>query len=117
MSSDEGDQSERQFWDGLEFCVSREMQKQPMGRSLGLWCDGFIPEHYLLDQLPRRITGLVWIGMGPRHQETWKFSLVLPPSTSDPIGAVWSDLLPISEASGWLVIATEKKEIEVRLGR
>lgn len=88
------------------------MQKQPISRPLGLWCDGFIPEHYLLDQVPRRIVGFVWIGMGARHQEKWKFSLILPPTISG-----WSDLLPTSEANGWLEIVPEKMEIEVRLDR
>src|SRR5215475_5160878 len=136
MFPDEGDQAERQFWIGLEFRVSSEMETQQIkarvreltrrsrGRSLAhykrlrLWCDGFIPEHYLLDQVPGRITGVVWIGfIGVTHQEQWKFTLILPFSVSGRADIRWSDLLPGSEASGWLVVAPEKKEIEVRLGQ
>jgi hypothetical protein len=117
MFPDEGDQVERQFWTSLEFHVSREMQKQPICRRLGLWCDGFIPEHYLLNLVPRRVTGVVWIGTGPQRQEKWKFSLMLPFSASGRADITWSDLLPASEANGWLVIALEKKEIEVRLSQ
>ena len=136
MSVDETDQAERQFWIGLEFRVSSEMETQQIkarvreptrrtrGRSLAhykrlpLWCDGFIPERYLLDRVPGRITGVVWIGfIGVTHQEQWKFTLVLPFSASGRADIRWSDLLPASEVSGWLVVAPEKKEIEVRLGQ
>ena len=101
MFPDEGDQAERQFWIGLEFRVSSEMETQQIkarvreltrrsrGRSLAhykrlrLWCDGFIPERYLLDWVPGRITGVVWIGfIGVTHQEPWKFTLILPFSVS-----------------------------------
>jgi hypothetical protein len=117
MFPDEDDQAERQFWIGLEFRVCCEMDKHPICRRIRLWCDGFIPEDYLLDRVPGSITGIVWIGMGPRHQEKWKFSLILPFSASGRADITWSDLLPASEANGWLVIALEKKEIEVRLSQ
>ena len=116
MFPEEG-QAERQFWTVLEFRVCDEMDKQPICRRLRLWCDGFIPEAYLVDRVPGRITGVVWMGMGPRHQEAWKFTLVLPFSVSGRADIRWSDLLPASEASDWLVVAPEKKEIEVGLGQ
>jgi hypothetical protein len=97
--------------------VQRKTLCLKSGRRLLLWCDGFIPEAYLLDRVQGRITGVVWMGMGPRHQEAWKFTLVLPFSVSGRADIRWSDLLPASEASGWLVVAPEKKEIEVRLGQ
>jgi len=52
--------------------------------------------------------------MGTRHNEKWKFSLILTFSTSGRADIAWSDLLP-AEAN--VVIAPEKKEIEVRLGQ
>jgi hypothetical protein len=111
----EVDQAERWFWAGLEFRVSREMEKHPICRRLRLWCDGFIPEDYLLDRVPGRITGIVWIGDG--RQERWKFSLILPFSASGRADITWSDLLPASDANGWLLIDLEKKEMEVRLSQ
>jgi len=114
MFPDEGDQAERWFWAGLEFRVSREMEKHPTCRQLRLWCDGFIPEDYLLDRVPGRITGVVWIG-DEQRQEKWKFSLTLPYSPSCRSDINWSDLLPAPEANEWLVVDLEKKEIEVRL--
>jgi hypothetical protein len=116
MASDEGDQAERQFWTTLEFRVCDEMRRLPVPRKLGLWCDGFIPENYIFDRMPNYITGVVWIGTGPRGQEKWKFVLMLPSSLSSPSDIAWSELLPAPEASGWLIVATEKKELEIELG-
>jgi len=117
MFPDDCDQAERQFWIGLEFRVSNEMEVQPICKRLRLWCDGFIPERYLLDRVPSRITGAVWIGVGRWRQEAWNFSLVSPFPVSDRADITWLDLLPASEAHGWLVVAPEKKEIEVGLGQ
>jgi hypothetical protein len=101
------DQAERQFWIDLYFRVRCEMEHL-IFRRLGLCCEGLIPKrYYLLDGVPRRITGVVWM-MGTRGVENWKFSLILPFSTS------WADLSP-AEAN--VVITPEKKEIEVGLGQ
>jgi len=91
------------------------MDSMPDCRRLGLWCDGFIPEQYLLDRVPHRITGVAWIGIGPRNQEEWNFSLVLPLPASSRGEINWAALLPPPEAKGWLVVAPEKKQIEVKL--
>jgi hypothetical protein len=109
------DQAEHQFWTKLEFRVSREMQSEPNCRRLRLWCDGFIPEHYHSDHVPHRITGAAWIGTDSRHQEKWKFSLILPSPASSRADINWAALLPPPKTNGWLVVAPEKKEIEVRL--
>jgi hypothetical protein len=52
----ERDEAERQFRNVREFRVCYEIDKQPICRRLRLWCDGFIPERYLLDSEPGRIT-------------------------------------------------------------
>src|SRR5262249_7254940 len=98
--------AEHQFWIDLHVRVCCEMER-PIFRRLGRF-EGLIPKrYYLLDGVPRRITGVAWT-MGARGSENWKFSLTLPFSTS------WSDLSP-AEAN--VVITPEKKEIEVELGQ
>ena len=77
MFPDEGNLTERQFWAILARRVSREMQKHPTCKQHRLWCDGLLGERYFLDSEPRRITGVAWIDSG-RHQEEWKFSVILP---------------------------------------
>jgi hypothetical protein len=114
----EDDKAEWRFWKELEFRVSREMQTKSFRKRLRpwLWCDGFNPEHYLLNQVPSRITGGVWIGIvKSSDQEEWKFSLILPFAASSRADITWSALPLPSETDDWLVIDQEKKEIEVRL--
>ena len=114
MFPDEGNLTERQFWAILARRVSREMQKHPTCKQHRLWCDGLLGERYFLDSEPRRITGVAWIDSG-RHQEEWKFSVILPLSASGAADIIWSELAPGSEVDGSFVIAPEKKEIEIRL--
>jgi len=98
--------AEHQFWIDLHVRVCCEMER-PIFRRFGRF-EGLIPKrYYLLDGVPRRITGVAWT-MGARGSENWKFSLILPFSTS------WSDL-SLVEAN--VVITPEKKEIEVELGQ
>jgi len=98
--------AEHQFWIDLHVRVCCEMER-PIFRRLGRF-EGLLPKrYYLLDGVPRRITGVAWT-MGARGSENWKFSLILPFSTS------WSDL-SLVEAN--VVITPEKKEIEVELGQ
>jgi hypothetical protein len=106
---------ERKFWLGLEFRVCRELRKLPDYRYL--WCDGFLPESYELDGSPRAITGDVWIGTGPRRQEKWSFTLILPSFASSPSGMAWSALVPPEELTGWLAVDTQKRELNLDLRR
>jgi hypothetical protein len=108
---------EEDFWIRLEFRVCREIEKMPVFRRQQLWCDGFIPESYLLDRSPRLIIGSVWIGKGGSHQEPWTFRLFLPSSSLSTSHVAWSELLPQEEATGWLGVNATKKELKVDLRR
>ena len=105
-------EAERQFWEELEFRVSREMQK-PNFKKLFLWYDGFTPEQYFLNETPVRIVGSAWI-VGDRH-EVWKFTLSLALGASGRPNIDWARLLPAPESDGWLFIAPAAKELEVKL--
>jgi hypothetical protein len=78
-----------------------------------LWCDGFIPEQYLLDAPTPRITGCAWIGIGPRKQERWKFVLSLDGTTGSRDEISWDALLPPDEATGWLMIDPEARWMQL----
>ena len=107
---------EKEFWSRLEFRVCREIEKMPAFRRQRLWCDGFIPEVYLLDQSPQSIAGAVWIASGS-HQEQWRFRLFLPSPSSSSSQVTWSELVPREEETGWLGVNATKKEIKVDLRR
>jgi hypothetical protein len=68
--------TEPDFWPHLEFRLCREFAGLPDNHLRFLWCDGFIPEQYLLDDPSPRITGLAWICRGA-NQEQWSFTLLL----------------------------------------
>jgi hypothetical protein len=107
---------ENDFWIRLEFRVCREIERTPIFRRQQLRCDGFIPESYLLDRSPRSITGAVWIGSGT-SQEQWTFRLLLPSSSSTASQVAWSEIVPQEEATGWLGVNANKKELRVDLRR
>jgi hypothetical protein len=88
----------------------------PFSGSSGFGATASFPENYIFDRMPNYITGVVWIGTEPRGQEKWKFVLMLPSSPSSRSDIAWSELLPAPEASGWLIVATEEKELEIKLG-
>jgi hypothetical protein len=112
----ETDEAERRFWKELEYRVSREMQTPSLKR-LFLWCDGFAPKRYFLDEMPVRIVGNAWIGeVGSSGQEEWQFTLSLPVKTSSGTDVHWTASLPPSELAGWLFIIPAKKELEMKLG-
>jgi hypothetical protein len=106
---------EEDFWTALEYRVCREMDKIPICRRLGLWCDGFNPQLYLLHHSPSEITGNVWIGFGRYKQEEWKFRLLLSPFSSNRMA--WPDLVPQEELTGWLGVNAAKRELKLDLRR
>jgi hypothetical protein len=107
---------EREFWSRLEFRVCREIAKMPVFTPQQVWCDGFIPEVYLLEHSPRSIAGAVWIASGS-YQEQWRFRLFLPSSASSSSHVAWSELVPQEEETGWLGVNATKKEIKLDLRR
>ena len=109
--------NEEEFWGRLEYRVSREMSGNKDCQRLGLWCDGFVPEQYVLDSSPCYIAGQAWIGLGPgTHQEKWQFKLILRSSPASREGISWSELLPADEVTRWLTVDPEEKRFEIEPG-
>jgi hypothetical protein len=103
---------EADYWVSLEYRVGREFAGMRENHLRYLWCDGFVPERYLLDDRPPRITGRAWICDGPRQAE-WAFTLLLP----NPVGSQdeidWPALLPPENVTGWLAVDPRGKRIEI----
>ena len=106
---------EQEFWSRLEYRVSREMSGVAECKRLGLWCDGFIAETYLLQDSPPSIQGRTWIGIGDT-QEPWRFTLVLDAPADNKDVLQWSSLLPADGVTGWLSVIPEAKRIEIHSG-
>ena len=98
---------ESDFWAHLEYRVCHEIEglKQPSLRRY--WCDGFIPDQYEINEPSPHISGYVWMGVGPRHQEEWEFDLLLPGPVESRVNIVWSTLLPPPNVTRWLTIGSD----------
>jgi hypothetical protein len=99
---------ESDFWEHLEFRLCREFAGLPENHLRFLWCDGFIPEQYLLDDPSPRITGLAWIG-----DQQWSFSLFLNRPYGSPLEIAWQTLLPPENMTRWLAVDPHGKRLQI----
>ncbi len=78
-----------------------------------LWCDGFVPERFLLDDPIPQITGRAWIATGPRKQDRWEFTLLLDATTRAREDIPWGSLLPSEDLTGWLAVDLDVRRIVI----
>ena len=104
---------EDEYWEILEYRISLEMKRVPESRALGLWCDGFMPEEYILSGAGRHIRGMCWIGLGSKKQEQWRFKLILKDHISKHSEIYWSYFMPPDNVSGWLRVFPKEKYLEI----
>lgn len=77
-----------------------------------LWCDGFIPSQYLVEDRVPRITGLAWIGNMPNEEE-WEFTLFLSHPIPSRSQVDWESLLPPENMTRWLSVDLAGKRIQI----
>src|SRR4051794_35108819 len=68
---------ESDYWARLEYRVCHELDGLRHTVARPNWCDGFVPSRYILSGHSPRILGRAWMGIGPRYQEQWEFTLLL----------------------------------------
>ena len=104
---------EAEFWNSLEYRVTREMEGLEECRQRGLWCDGFSPHEWADGGLHRSLRGSVWIGQGSSGQELWSFELFVSEGFNDIEEINWRDLLPPDDLTGWLSVNTREQRLEI----
>jgi hypothetical protein len=104
--------AESDYWVALEYRICREFAGMPENRLRFLWCDGLIPEQYLLEGRSPCITGRAWIGNGPK-QEEWGFTLFLNHPVGSPSEIDWASLLPPENVTRWLAVDPASKRIQI----
>ncbi|WP_406700899.1 hypothetical protein V5E97_19095 [Singulisphaera sp. Ch08] len=109
---------ESNFWLMLEFRIEGETQGFADRRLRGLWCDGFLPDRYLLDDPSPRIEGRAWIGKAGRGgwQELWGFTLLLAGPVASRASIPWACLFPPYDVTRWLTIDLTKKSLVIEPG-
>jgi hypothetical protein len=103
---------ESDYWLSLEFRICREFAGMSDNHLRFLWCDGFTPQRYLLDDPTPRITGRAWICNGQRQDE-WDFTLFLPHPVDSPDKIDWASLLPSENVTRWLAVDQRGKRIQI----
>jgi hypothetical protein len=104
--------SEADFWVSLEYRLCSEFAGMPERRLQHLWCDGFIPSQYQLNDSRPRITGKAWICNGPLQDE-WDFALLLPGPAQSPEEIDWASLLPPENVTRWMALDEGRRYIEI----
>ncbi len=102
---------EAYYWGALEFRICREFAGMPERHMQYLWCDGLVPEQFLLDGPTPRIIGRAWICNGSRQDE-WEFTLFLS-ARSARAEIDWAALLPAEDVTRWLAFDPEGKRIQI----
>jgi hypothetical protein len=105
--SDEGD-----YWVNLEFRICRELREMPDNRLRFLWCDGLIPNEYVLNVRSPSIMGRAWICNG-RNQDQWQFRLFLNHPVPSLAAINWQSLFPPENVTRWLALNATAKQIQI----
>ena len=103
---------ESEFWSQLEWRLCRELLGMRDGRLCNLWCDGFSPGRYMLNDPRPQITGMAWIGDGDELDE-WSFALFLPGPVAAREAIDWESLLPPEDVTRWLSLDCDRRHLEM----
>lgn len=104
---------EREYWLRLEYRVCRELDGLRHTEARPYWCDGFEPSRYVLDGRQPRVIGHVWMGIGPRFQERWGYTLLLDRPVRSAEEIDWSVLLPPEDVTRWLTVDPGRKVVVI----
>jgi hypothetical protein len=77
-----------------------------------MWCDGMVPEQFVMADPTPRIVGRAWICNGPR-QAVWEFTLFLPHPVASREEIGWAALLPAEDVTRWLAFDPQRKHIQI----
>lgn len=104
--------TEDDYWVHLEYRVCDELEGIEEHRRRGLWCDGFIPRDYALDDHPPQIRGRVWI-CDREHQWEWDFTLLLERSVPNRESTLWQAQLPADDVTRWLRLDFDLRHVRI----
>ena len=104
---------EKDFWLVLEFRLCHEFNGMREKHLRALWCDGFLPNWYRLDESPPCISGRTWICKRGYPDEEWDFKLLLPHPVASREEIDWAALLPPDNVTRWLSMDFVRKRLRI----
>ena len=110
-----GTVTEAEYFGHLEMRVSRELAGMRHKDLRAMWCDGFIPEKFVVTDSGSHVAGRVWIDNGRGNQSLWNFVLLLGPSRTERAEVDWAKLLPADHTTGWLYLDFERQFLKIKL--
>jgi hypothetical protein len=103
---------QNEYWSRLEFRLCDEFKGMSDKRFSNLWCDGFIPDVYLIRQKRPMITGRVWI-VKVQNQQQWEFKLFLRKRFNSVDEIDWEKYLPPLNVTKWLAVDWDREIIQI----
>jgi hypothetical protein len=99
------------FWKRLEWRIGDEFAGFADRHLRYYWCDGLVPDEYLLDGDRPCIRGRAWVlGFGDQH---WEFTLYLGRDVRSREDIDWPALLPGDRLTGWLTPYPEHRTLAI----
>jgi hypothetical protein len=106
--------NETEFFRALEARLTGEWAGMRQKELTKLWCDGMVPDVFIVVGKCCNITGRVWIGDGSEYQQCWSFVLHLGGDTLIREEIDWPKFLPDPEVTGWLSMDFKTKFMKIR---
>jgi len=103
--------TEREFLNGLEMRICRELAGLKDKELCALWCDGLSAETFFPHELGTRIVGRAWIGKD--GQGKWEFELIVRRRIGAWEDVPWDELLPAEDVTGWMSVDLEGKILKM----
>ena len=104
---------EPEFWPRLEYRLCGELGGFAERDIRRLWCDGFVPVQFVLDDQSPRILGHAWMGLGRGTQEKWEFTLLRGRSPNSREEIRWDTILPRDNVTRWLTVDLHDKYLVI----
>ena len=107
--------TETEYYGHLEFRVSSELAGMRERELRAWWCDGFLPEKFVVTGSGSHVAGRVWMDAGAGGQQLWNFVLLLGPQPTQRDQVRWAEALPADDTTGWLFLDFERRFMKIKL--
>ena len=102
------------FFISLEHRVTRELAGMRRPELRCWWCDGFLPEKFVVTGGGCHVSGKVWFDDGRGAQFLWNSVVLLGSSLKMFEGLDWAALIPAEDVTGWLSMDFERKFLKIK---